>query len=188
MILCNGPCPTFGTPWLQCSCLENSRDGGAWWAAVYGVTQSQTWLKRLSSSSSSRFMCRNGYFSIYHIDFPCVNTVTVHFFNNLVIKMHVAVFRLHMAQEHMLLSPLVTTEDIPCGSSGKKPACQCWRHKRCRFDSWVGRISCKRKWQPTPVVLPGKSHGQRSLPGCSHLAGYSYYWHPSIMRIKTLNK
>ena len=40
-----------GNP-LQCSCLENPRDGGAWWAAVYGVAQSQTWLKRLSSSSS----------------------------------------------------------------------------------------------------------------------------------------
>ena len=38
---------------LQCSCLENPRDGGAWWAAVYGVTQSRTQLKRLSSSSSS---------------------------------------------------------------------------------------------------------------------------------------
>ena len=36
----------------QCSCLENPRDGGAWWAAVYGVTQSWTRLKRLSSSSS----------------------------------------------------------------------------------------------------------------------------------------
>ena len=35
---------------LQCSCLENPRDGGAWWAAVYGVAQSQTQLKRLSSS------------------------------------------------------------------------------------------------------------------------------------------
>ena len=34
---------------LQCSCLENPRDGGAWWAAVYGVTQSRTRLKRLSS-------------------------------------------------------------------------------------------------------------------------------------------
>ena len=40
-----------GNP-LQCSCLENPRDGGAWWAAVYGVAQSQTQLKRLSSSSS----------------------------------------------------------------------------------------------------------------------------------------
>ena len=37
---------------LQCSCLENPRDGGAWWAAVCGVAQSQTWLKRLSSSSN----------------------------------------------------------------------------------------------------------------------------------------
>ena len=41
-----------GTP-LQCSCLENPRDRGAWWAAVYGVVQSQTQLERLSSSSSS---------------------------------------------------------------------------------------------------------------------------------------
>ena len=40
-----------GNP-LQCSCLENPRDGGARWAAVYGVTQSRTRLKRLSSSSS----------------------------------------------------------------------------------------------------------------------------------------
>ena len=42
-----------GNP-LQCSCLENPRDGGAWWAAVCGVAQSWTWLKRLSSSSSSK--------------------------------------------------------------------------------------------------------------------------------------
>ena len=41
-----------GNP-LQCSCLENPRDGGAWWAAVYGFAQSRTRLKRLSSSSSS---------------------------------------------------------------------------------------------------------------------------------------
>ena len=41
-----------GTP-LQCSCLENPRGRGAWWAAVYGVAQSWTWLKWLSSSSSS---------------------------------------------------------------------------------------------------------------------------------------
>ena len=41
-----------GNP-LKCSCLENPRDGGAWWAAIYGVAQSRTRLKRLSSSSSS---------------------------------------------------------------------------------------------------------------------------------------
>ena len=44
-----------GNP-LQCSCLENPRDGGAWWAAVYGVAQSWTRLKQLSSSSSKSFV------------------------------------------------------------------------------------------------------------------------------------
>ena len=43
-----------GNP-LQCSCLENPRDRGAWWGAIYGVAQSRTRLKRLSSSSSSSF-------------------------------------------------------------------------------------------------------------------------------------
>jgi len=36
---------------------------------------------------------------------------------------------------------------------------------RCGFDPWVGKILCRRKWQPTPVFLSGKSHGQRSLEG-----------------------
>ena len=44
-----------GTP-LQYSCLENPMDGGAWWAAVYGVAQSRTRLKRLSSSSSNTYI------------------------------------------------------------------------------------------------------------------------------------
>ena len=49
-----------GNP-FQCSCLENPRDGGAWWAAVYEVVQSWTWLKWLSSgSSSSSALCRKG--------------------------------------------------------------------------------------------------------------------------------
>jgi len=47
-----------GNP-LQCSCLENPRDRGAWWAAVYGVTQNRTPLKRLSSSSSSSLISYN---------------------------------------------------------------------------------------------------------------------------------
>ena len=44
-----------GNP-LQYPCLENPRDGGAWWAAIYGVTQSRTWLKRLTSSSSRYYL------------------------------------------------------------------------------------------------------------------------------------
>ena len=41
---------------LQCSCLENPRDGGVWWAAIYGVPQSRTRLKRLSSSSRGTYI------------------------------------------------------------------------------------------------------------------------------------
>ena len=49
--------------------------------------------------------------------------------------------------------------------SGKESACQFWRHRRRVFDPWVGKIPWKRKWKPTPVFLPGESHGQRSLAG-----------------------
>ena len=39
--------------------------------------------------------------------------------------------------------------------------------KRPRFDLWVRKISCRREWLPTSIALPGESHGQRSLVGCS---------------------
>ena len=55
-----------GNP-LQCSCLENPRDGGARWAAVYGVSQSRTWPKRLSSSSSSRQCVHTKGISFSHV-------------------------------------------------------------------------------------------------------------------------
>ena len=48
--------------------------------------------------------------------------------------------------------------------SGEEPVCQC---RRCRFDPWIRNIPWRRKWHPTPVLLPGESHGQRSLVGCS---------------------
>ena len=51
------------------------------------------------------------------------------------------------------------------GTSGKEPACQCRRYKRLGFDPWVRKFPWRRKWQPSPVFLPGESHGQ--------LAGYS---------------
>ena len=54
---------------------------------------------------------------------------------------------------------------FPSGASGKGSTCQCRRPERCRFDPWVGKIPWKRALQPTPVFLPGESHGQRSLMG-----------------------
>ena len=56
---------------------------------------------------------------------------------------------------------------FPGGTVGKESACQRRRHKMSKFNPWVGKIPWKRKWQSTPVLLPGKSHGQRSLVGDS---------------------
>ena len=53
---------------------------------------------------------------------------------------------------------------LPRWLSGKESACQC---RRCGFYPWVGKIAWSRKWQPTPVFLSGKLHGQRSLEGYS---------------------
>ena len=69
----------------------------------------------------------------------------------------------------------------PGGASGKEPACQCRRHKRHRFNPWVRKLPWRRKWQPTPVFLPGKSHGQRSL------AGYSPWGHKELDRTEATN-
>ena len=54
------------------------------------------------------------------------------------------------------------SKGLPRWFSGKESACQCRRHG---FNPWVGKIPWRRKWQSTPVLLPGKSHRQRSLEG-----------------------
>ena len=67
---------------------------------------------------------------------------------------------------------------LPWWLSGKEPACQCRRH---RFNPWVRKMPWRRKWQPTPVFLPGKCHGERSL------AGYSPWGHKESDTTKQLN-
>ena len=52
-------------------------------------------------------------------------------------------------------------------TSGKEPACQCRKRKRKGFNPWVGKMPWRRKWQPTPVSLPGESRGQRRRESCS---------------------
>ena len=57
---------------------------------------------------------------------------------------------------------------LPWWLSGKELTCQCRKHRRCVFSPGVGKIPWRRKWQPTPVFLWGKFHGQRN-----HAADYS---------------
>ena len=56
---------------------------------------------------------------------------------------------------------------FPGSTGGKEPTCQSRRNKRCGYSRWVGKIPWKKAWPPTPVFLPGESHGQRSLAGYS---------------------
>ena len=71
------------------------------------------------------------------------------------------------AQEWDWLLGHMIALDFPGGTSGKEPAYQCRRHKRRGFNPCIRKIPGKKAWQPTPVFLPGESHGQRSLTGYS---------------------
>ena len=82
-----------GNP-LQCSCLENPRDGGAWWAAVYGVTQSRTRLKRLSSRSWMSCVEKNkAVFPRKSRRKPGVQELILNLFITKIFHLKVAVFR-----------------------------------------------------------------------------------------------
>ena len=96
------------------------------------------------------------------------------------VLLHIAV---QFSQNHLLkrlsflpciFSPALSQIDHKCVGfqlcwwcSGKASACRHRSRGRCGFDPWVRKIPCRRKWQSTPVFLPGTSHGQRSLAGCS---------------------
>ena len=91
-----------------------------------------------------------------------------------------------------MFSCLVVSDSLlPRWHSGEESACQCRRCKRCGFDSWVGKIPWRRKWQPTPVSLPGESHEQRSLEGYSfrvYFFGISQVMGMSLLFIRSLNQ
>ena len=69
------------------------------------------------------------------------------------------------------ISPQFKNQGFPGGSVGKEPTCNAGDHlkgRRPRFNPWVGKVPWRRKWQPTPVFLSGKSHGQRSRWATAH--------------------
>ena len=83
---------------------------------------------------------------------------------------------------------LYTASHVAAG--GKEPACQCRRHKKCRFDPWVLKIPWRRSWQPTAVFLSREPHGQRSLAGYSssqRAEDWSDLTHWSIRQLHPLN-
>ena len=92
-----------------------------------------------------------------------INTLFVHNWN---IFIQLLLLLLHLLRFLFFLVwlSLASLQGLPRWLNGQASACKC---RRCRFDPWVGKIPWRRTWQPTPVFLPGESHGQRSLAGYS---------------------
>ena len=216
-----------GNP-LQCSCLENPRDGGAWWAAVCGVAQSRTRLKWLSSSSrrdGRESACNAGDLGLIPglgrspgeghgnpFQYSCLENsmdrearcAAVHGVAKSWTRLCDFTFTFHFQalENEMATHSSVLAWRIPgTGEPGGLPSMESHRvghnwsdleaaaaavyiwaslvaklvknppaMQEPQFDSWVGKIPWRRTWQPTPVFLPGESHGQRSL------MGYSPWW------------
>ena len=160
-----------GNP-LPCSCLENPRDGGAWWAAVSGVAQSWTRLERLSSSSSKQTFL--GLYTVYFLlwTFLCwvrcaasgmgclACAVQGHMQGRGAGCTHRCLIwappsGLTSASQYCyLIHPLTLSEvrifsflllGFPDSASGQELTCQ-WGRQRLRIDSWVGKIPWRRKW------------------------------------------
>ena len=119
-----------GNP-LQCSCLESPRDGTAWWAAVCGVTQSRTRLKRLSSSSSISSSRAPDLFLLLRDPGLLIN-LPRNWLSQLTEETDKSV---------VLLNSLVA-QTVKCLPVMWGPG----------FNPWVGKIPWRRKWQPTPVL------------------------------------
>ena len=73
----------------------------------------------------------------------------------------------YLGQNRMFLKEINPRDDEICligGATGQEHTCQC---RKGMFDPWIGKMLWRRKWQPTPVFLLGKYHGQRNLIGYS---------------------
>ena len=184
---------------LQCSYLENPRDGGAWWAAVYGVAQSRTRLKRLNSSISSsihiQVICiyENVYIQVKIGNWKiCVGFLIVNMFNK--VKLYSNFF--YSTNEWIPSNIFFSEPEVKYGGTDRqrwtkrgpslKMKTSTETHNSNIVDvlwkgCWVAKIPWRTKWQSVPVFLPGKSHGQKSL------VGYSPWGHKESDTTEQLN-
>ena len=163
-----------GNP-LQCSCLENPRVGGACWAAVYGVAQSRTRLKWLSCSSSFQ-MVVTGLTGSKFRDWCwswSSNTLArrceepTHWkrpwcWGRLKAKEEAGWPRMRWLDVSPTQWTWIWVKFWEIAKDGKAV------HGVAKSLIWLSDWTQRRQWQqPTPVLLPGKSHGRRGLVGCS---------------------
>ena len=131
---------------------ETVKDREAWSAAVHGVSKSWTWLSDRTTANTHKAVLNNCLFLL-----------------KIYLCQHIqnSTRREILIQIKLLFGETERHLGFPNGTSGKGTASQCRRHKHL----WGGRIPWRKKWQSTPVFLPGKSHGLRSQ------AGYSSWGH-----------
>ena len=140
------------SPWVgnckpfQYSCLGNPMKRGVWQATVHTVTESNM-TEWLSTSSETRKSFNRS---------SCFVRIYTNIRWSVQFSWYVMIW--YSKQASLVLS-------------GKEPTCQ---FRTCVFDCWARKIPWRRKWQPTPVFLLGKSHDQRSL------TGYSPWNHKSV--------
>ena len=111
-----------GNP-LQYSCLENSVDGGAWWATVHGIAKSQTWLSNFTGSldgAERQEACD---------------------WHSSPIERDSSLYQYYEKTPEANASQVVLVVKDP-------PAHPCRRYKRCEFHPWIGKIPWRRAWNP----------------------------------------
>ena len=142
---------------LQYSCLGNPMDGGAWWGTVHGVAKSQTWLTDSTTTTKYIYvyiLFQKGYTllkargkNLFHAFQFLTHSMTCSRMNTIstaTVTWHSSLYVSGSSHGHFL------NKYISHSGLGALPTTP-WR----------------RQWHPTPVLLPGKSHGRRSLVGCS---------------------
>ena len=148
-----------GNPFLfpgKYPCLENSMDRGAWWALSMGGRVRHDWAcmhHTVQELERTDFECSLGIRTWWALGAALLTYVT-------------SLEWLYLFESWFNFWSEYTDSKLwlPRRLSGKESSCQCGR---LRFDPWVGKIPWRRKWEPSPVLLTGKSHGQRSLAGSS---------------------
>ena len=151
-----------GNP-LQYSCLENPMDGGAWWATVHGVAKSRT---RLSDNRTElNWSTREIMYSVRNVmtnSVCCVWQLREYILNShhKAKKFFLCLLFCTYMRWWMFIQLIVVIiswcMDVKSFAVCLKPG----------FYPWVRKIHWRRKWQFTLVLVPGKSHGERSLVGC----------------------
>ena len=169
-----------GNP-LQYSCLGNPKDRGAWQATLHGAAKSQTRLSEHTQNvktsgwgEGKRHLHREDYWGKFkivktHLLLLLSSCLSVTFNN------HPTSHLKALKTSKFSYFTSIWGQSFPGSSVSKERICpQC---RRLRLNPWVGEIPWRRKWQPTPVILHGKSYGQRSL------AGYSPWGYKSWTRL-----